>query len=286
MDHVEVRQWLTDALAGGVLPSVLDDLAAAQAPSGASSDPAAQAVRAHLTACDACRTEAGALMTTGALLAAATPDDVLAPVAARERILRTVRETGMVRVPAALGPALAGSPAPVVPVPAAPATSTARRRWRWPLVPALASVAMAAVIVVGLVVVGDVSHQAAVARSEVAALAELASANGRILARPDHGQLPLAGPDGTSRGMVVFSPSSGQLAVWSDDLVGIASGTRYDCFLVQGPSLTLIGWMDDAGDVAYWVGQAPAGVTLGHAGDRIVVQAEVPGASPVLSGTF
>jgi hypothetical protein len=38
--------------------------------------------------------------------------------------------------------------------------------------------------------------------------------------------------------------------------------------------------------VAYWVGQSPAGVTLGHAGDRIVVQADVPGAAPVLSGTF
>jgi hypothetical protein len=44
--------------------------------------------------------------------------------------------------------------------------------------------------------------------------------------------------------------------------------------------------MDSAGNVSYWVGQVPMGVTLGQAGDRIVVQAEVPGATPVLSGTF
>ena len=120
----------------------------------------------------------------------------------------------------------------------------------------------------------------------MAALAELASAQGHILARSDHAQLPLLATDGSSAGMVVFSRSSGQVAVWSHDLVGMASGTRYDCFLVRGSSLTLIGWMDDAGDVAYWVGQAPAGVTLGNAGDRIVVQADEPGAAPVLSGTF
>jgi hypothetical protein len=281
MDHVEVRQWLTDALAGGVLPSVLDDLAAAPGSDGASPDPTADEVRAHLMACDACEAEAGALVTTGALLAAATPDDVLAPVAARERILRTVRETGMVRVPAA------PTPAPVaVGVPVGPAVPAASRLRRWRLVPALASVAMAAIIVGGLFTVANMGHQRDVAQAEVAALGELASASGHILARPDHAQLALVAADGTSMGMVVFSPSSGQLAVWSRDLVGMASGTRYDCFLVRGSSLTLIGWMDTAGDVAYWVGQSPAGVTLGHAGDRIVVQADVPGAAPVLSGTF
>ena len=220
-------------------------------------------------------------MTTGALLAAATPDDVLAPVAARERILRTVRDTGMVRVPAAATPAPAA-----VAVPVAPAAQASSRVRRWRLVPALASVAMAAVIVGGLVTVANMGHQRDIAQAEVAALGELASASGHILARPDHAQLALVAADGTSTGMVVFSPSSGQLAVWSRDLVGMASGTRYDCFLVRGSSLTLIGWMDTAGDVAYWVGQAPAGVTLGHAGDRIVVQADVPGAAPVLSGTF
>jgi len=283
MDHVEVRQWLTDALAGGILPSVLDDLAAPPGAGGAAADPAAEEVRAHLTACDACRAEAGALVTTGVLLAAATPDDVLAPVAARERILRSIHETGMVRVPAASRPPV-GAPAPAAPLAGARPTDPARRRWR--LVPALASVAMAAVIVGGLVMVGNMSHQRDVAQAEVAALGELASASGHILARPDHGQVPLVGADGTSMGMVVFSPSSGQVAVWSRDLAGMASGTRYDCFLVRGSSLTLIGWMDDAGNVAYWIGQAPAGLTLGHAGDRIVVQADAPGAAPVLSGTF
>lgn len=283
MDHVEVRQRLTDALAGGVLPSVLDDLAAAHGAGGSPEEPAAADVRTHLAACAACRAEAGALVTTGALLAAATPDDMLAPVAARERILRTVRETGMVRIPAAAGPALI-APAPATPRLATPAVRSAWRRWR--LVPALASVAMAVIIVGGLVTVGDMSHQRDVAQAEVAALGELASASGHILARPDHAQLPLVGADGSSMGMVVFSPSSGELAVWSHDLAGMASGTRYDCFLVRGTSLTLIGWMDNAGDVAYWIGQAPAGVALGHTGDRIVVQADTPSATPVLSGTF
>ena len=96
----------------------------------------------------------------------------------------------------------------------------------------------------------------------------------------------MAATDGTAGGTIVFSPSSGQVAVWSRDLAGAQSGTQYDCFVARGGSLTLIGWMDRAGDVAYWVGQVPSGVTLGHPGDRIVVQAEQPGARPALSGTF
>jgi hypothetical protein len=271
MDHVEVRQWLADALATGVLPSVLDDPSAtAQATTGGPTDQTAHDVRTHLATCEPCRVEAGALVTTGALLAAAAPDDVRAPIAARERILRSVRETGMVRD---------GAPARPTSIP-----SASTRRWR--LVPAFASAALAVVLVGGLITVGNVGQQRDNARAEVAALAELASASGHILARADHGQLPLSAPSGTSVGMVVFSPSSGQLAVWSRDLVSSTAGTRYDCYLAHGTALTLIGWMDSAGDVSYWVGQVPAGVMLGQASDRIVVQAEVPGATPVLSGTF
>jgi hypothetical protein len=271
MDHVEVRQWLADALAAGTLPSVLDEpRGEAPATTAGPAEQTALEARAHLATCEPCRVEAGALVTTGALLAAATPDDVQAPTAARERILRSVRETGMVR-----GATLA------LPVPAG---STPKRRWR--LVPALAAAALAVILVGGLITVGNVGQQRDSARAEVAALAELASASGHILARSDHAQLPLSAVSGTSGGMVVFSPSSGQLAVWSRDLAGAGNGTRYDCYLAHGASLTLIGWMDSAGDVSYSVGQVPPGVVLGQASDRIVVQAEVPGATPVLSGTF
>ncbi|HTS14152.1 MAG TPA: hypothetical protein VMH24_00675 [Candidatus Sulfotelmatobacter sp.] len=270
MDHVEVRQWLADALAGGLLPSLLDVPVTPGA--GAGGDMvAADAARAHLASCPACRAEAGALVTTGALLAAATPDDVLAPVAARERILRSVRETGMVRTQVATA-------LPVVP------QAPVRRRWR--LLPALAAAAMAVVIVGGLAMVGSIDQQASTAHAEVAALAELATASGHILARPDHAQLSLTAADGTTSGTIVFSPSSGQVAVWSLGLAGTASGTRYDCYLAHGSALTLIGWMDYAGNVAYWVGNVPAGVSLGRAGDRILVQAEAPGAAPAMSGTF
>ena len=271
MDHVEVRQWLADALAAGTLPSVLDEpRGAAQASAAGPTEQTAREVRAHLATCEPCRVEAGALVTTGALLAAATPDDVQAPTAARERILRSVRETGMVRRATLTQPA--------------PAASTPQRRWRF--VPALASAALAVVLVGGLITVGSIGQQRDSARAEVTALAELASASGHILARSDHAQLPLSPVSGTSAGMVVFSPSSGQLAVWSRDLTGAGNGTRYDCYLAHGAALTLIGWMDSAGDVSYWVGQVPTGVTLGQAGDRIVVKAEDPGAMPVLSGTF
>lgn len=271
MDHFEVRQWLADALPGGLLPSLLDEPVRGPGMGAADGDAAAGEVRAHLASCEACRAEAGALVNTGALLAAATPDDVLAPVAARERILRSVRETGMVRTPAM---------APPAPVTKAPA----RRGWR--LLPALTAAAMAVVIVGGLVMVGNVNSDANKARAEVSALAELATASGHILARPDHAQLSLTAADGTSSGTIVFSPSSGQVAVWSRGLAGAGTGTRYDCYLAHGSALTLIGWMDYAGSVAYWVGNVPAGVTLGHGGDRILVQAEAPGAAPALSGTF
>lgn len=273
MDHVEVRQRLADALAAGTLPSVLDEPSgAAHATTQGPTDEAAHDVRDHLATCEPCRVEAGALVTTGALLAAAAPDDVRAPLAARERILRSVRQTGMVR---------GATSAPARP---APARAASPRRWRF--VPALATVALAVVLVGGLITVGNVGQQRDSARAEVTALAELASASGHILARSDHAQLPLSTVSGTSAGMVVFSPSSGQLAVWSRDLAGAGAGTRYDCYLARGASLTLIGWMDSAGNVSYWVGQVPMGVTLGQSGDRIVVQSEVPGATPVLSGTF
>lgn len=268
MDHVEVRQRLADALSAGTLPTLL----AGDPPAdGAGYDDAA-ALGAHMASCAPCRAEAGALVTTGALLAAATPDDVEAPVAARERILRSVRDMGMVRrAPAAVadGSAVRG---PVV------------RRWH--LAAGLVAVALSVVIAGGLVMVASLGGQRDTAQAEVAALADLATASSHILARPDHAQLSLATADGTPGGMLIFSPSSGQVAVWSRALSGAVTGTHYDCFVARGGSLTLIGWMDQAGDVAYWIGQVPVGITLGQAGDRIVVQAEQPGASPALSGTF
>ena len=68
MDHVEVRQWLADALAAGTLPSVLDEPSgAAHATTHGPTDQTAHDVRAHLATCEPCRVEAGALVTTGVL---------------------------------------------------------------------------------------------------------------------------------------------------------------------------------------------------------------------------
>ncbi|MFI5261788.1 MAG: zf-HC2 domain-containing protein [Candidatus Limnocylindrales bacterium] len=268
MDHPEVRQRMADALAAGLLPSLLE---ADPATLGDTSHDETTALRAHLADCAACRSEAGALVTTGALLAVAAPDDVAAPVAARERILRSVREMGMVR------------PTSIPAEPAAP-----RRSWfpRWRLAPVLAAAALSVILVGGVLVVADLGRQRDSARADVTALADLTTASGHILARPDHAQISLATASGTPAGMVVFSPSSGQLAVWSHSLNAAQAGARYDCYLERDGRLTVIGWMEQAGDVAYWVGQVPSGVTLGQAGDRFIVQADHPGASPVLSGTF
>ncbi len=266
MDHAEVRDRLADAL---LAPGGLDALRA---------DPGPEAVRVreHLAGCDACRGEAEALATTGALLAVASPDDLAAPPDARARILAAVRGTGTVRP--------VRTERPAVPV---TSPSGGGRPWRVPrLLAPLAAAGAVIALAGGMLLVADLAGQRDRAQAQLAALVEVATASGQVLAEPDHGQLALQTPAGQRGGTLLFGPTSGQLVVWSRALEPPRAGERYDCYLELAGQRTLVGWMHQAGEMAYWVGEVPAGTPVGIPGQRFLVVSGEDGGTPVLSGTF
>lgn len=280
MDHAEARDRLAEAL---LTPGGLDAALLA-------GDQAAAELRNHLAGCAECRAEVDALDLTGLLLAAGAPDDLPAPPAARARILAAVHETGRPRpvpVTATSPPPVAaslvaapGAAAPPIAAPAAP-------RWRLPrLALPLAAGAMAVLLVAGALLVADLAGQRDRTQRQVAAVVEVVTATGQILATPDHASLALAAPDGARGGTVLYSPSSEQLVVWGRGLDEPASNERYDCYVIHGQQTIPVGYMHQAGDLAYWVGSAPPGTTLGTPGDRFVVISNEAGSEPALSGTF
>ena len=278
MDHAEARDRLADALVapGGLNAALSGD------------DPGATALRDHLAACPTCRAEADALATTGMLLAAAAPDDLPAPPEARERVLAAVRETGRPRAVQASVPEPVVAP---IPPPASPGSATGPRdggrRWRWPrLALPLAAGAMAVLLIAATLAAIDLGSQRDGTQRQLAAVVEVVSATGQILATPDHASLALTATDGTRGGTVLYSPSSGELAVWGRGLGETASTERYDCYVIHDGQAVPVGYMRMAGDLAYWVGNAPSGTPLGTPGDRFVVISSEAGSQPALSGTF
>lgn len=89
MTHAEVVA-LIDAAIG--TPGRLRTLLGAATPEG-------DALRAHLADCPECRAEAGAWQAVDEALVAVTPDTMVAPPAARSRILANVVATGVARGP-------------------------------------------------------------------------------------------------------------------------------------------------------------------------------------------
>jgi hypothetical protein len=275
MDHAEARDRLADAL---LTPGGLDAALLA-------GDQGTAELRDHLAGCAACRAEVDALDLTGLLLAAGAPDDLPAPPAARARILAAVRETGRPRP--LLATATPAPPATAPPVAAAPAALPPAPRWRLPrLALPLAAGAMAVLLLAGALLVGDLAGQRDRTQRQVAAVVEVVTATGQILASPDHASLALSAPDGARGGTVLYSPSSEQLVVWGRGLDETAPDERYDCYVIHGDQTIPVGYMHQAGGLAYWVGSAPSGTTLGAPGDRFVVISNEAGSEPALSGTF
>jgi hypothetical protein len=265
MDHAEARDRLADALLtpGGLDAALLAD------------DPATAELRDHLAGCAECRAEVDALDMTGLLLATGAPDDLPAPADARARILATVKETGRPR------------PVPATVVATPPIAAPAAPRWRLPrLALPFAAGAMAVLLIAGALLVADLAAQRDRTQRQVAAVVEVVAATGQILANPDHASLALSGPDGARGGTVLYSPSSEQLVVWGRGLDETAPGERYDCYVIHGDQTIPVGYMRQAGDLAYWVGSAPPGTSLGSPGDRFVVISNEAGSEPALSGTF
>ncbi len=249
MDHAEARERLADALLaprdGGLEAALVD--------------PSATGVelRAHLAACGPCSREVDALRAVGALLAVAAPDSLSAPPSVRERVMAAVGEIG--------GPA-----AP--PIPLRP-----RRR----LLPLVAAMAAAVVLVAGLtgglVLLGERQE----ADRQVAELGALMAATQAILADPASVRIDLAGPGGS--GSVLIGSSSGRLVAFSSTLPALPAGVRYECYVERGGVRTWIGWMHWNAGLAYWSGPVSGIALPWRPGDRFLVTEGRDGV-PVLVG--
>jgi anti-sigma factor RsiW len=254
MDHADVRAWLADAFFRPGLLRALDD----DHPDAASDDPQVAGLRQHLATCDQCGAELVALRSTAVAL-----DLALGPPAgARERVLARVSELGRERK-------------------AAP-----RRRWWRPtlsLPRAAAALAVFAAIVFGLgAAAGLILSSAGDQPSRLAAV--LAQMDER-LAEPGVLQATLRDGSGSGAGLVVLSPDSQRLAVFTASLEPPSTG-RYECYLERNGERTLIGPMIFEGPVAFWAGPVDTPADAGRPGDRFLVLLGAADGEPRLQTEF
>lgn len=263
MDHDATREQLDLAAAepGGLERLMAGDTATAQV------------VAAHLAGCESCSEELVRLQRSATLIRTAVreipPDDL------RARTLAAVRAQGVARPLAAVAGAAAVTGTGVFPAPAsapdpapvpgpAPAVAVAPRAGRR-IAPALGMVATIAAAVVlsvlttALVVGSRVDDQLAAQADSISALKEVTLTTMSVIAQPDAEHVVLAGvSDPTDTGNLVFSPSTAELAVVATGLQPPPAGYEYRCWVSVDGSRQRVGKMFFAGDLAYWVGTAPA----------------------------
>lgn len=255
MDHAEVRAWLADAFFRPGLLRALDD----DEPDAAVDDPQIYGLRQHLATCAECGTELAALRSTAVAL-----DLALGPPAgARERVLANVSALGRERK-----------------------MKASRRGW-WPLnlsLPrAAAALAVLAAIVFGLgAAAGLILSSSGDQPSRLAAV--LAQLDAR-LAEPGVRQATLRDENGSGAGLVVLSPASHRLAVFTASLEPPPTG-RYECYLERDGERTLIGPMGFEGPVAFWAGPIDSPADAGRPGDRFLVLLGAADGEPRLQTEF
>jgi hypothetical protein len=306
MDHAEVVERIEAAVAG---PGGLARL-------NADASPAAAELRAHVAGCPACAAEWRAWSVVSLGLAAAAPealepraglrDQVLAAAAARPRSPAAAPEVGVVMSTGAPVPSpTAGSlPSPSTtvgggtrsgialgarrprggPTTAPPPAAAGAPRFRWLLMGAAAVVVL---FVAGMILGRQLAGSPETQRGDPGrVLAEAAT----ILQGGGYGLARLETPDGQPGGVVVVSPGSGRLAVWSTVLPAPPDGERYGCWLERDGSRTWVGPMNwtatvDGNGLAHWAGEASPS-DLGLPGDVFIVQLDSEGSQPALTGEF
>lgn len=266
MDHAEVLDRLDAAFVGpGKLWTVEGD-----------GTDEGVALREHLAACAACRTEYEALLATAAVLAAGAPDSLRPPAEARDRLLTRVHELGTPRLGAAQG---AGRGAVVVPF------ARPRRRPRG----VLAGLAVAASIVLFAVgaAVGHFAFPATESASdEISHLASLTGTIDWVLGQPEHRTARLQTPSMTDGGTVLVSADRKWVVVISDALHKPAQGERFGCFVERDGQRTQIGWMQFSDELAYWDGEVSKVSDIGRPGDHLVVVGSAAQGTPELTAAF
>jgi len=263
MDHAEVQARLENAFADGSGITAVEQDASAE---GAE-------VRRHLESCEACGGEYGGWIATARALAAAAPDDMRAPDAARIRILAAAARTTE---------AAETTPSED----AAPGRSRRLVGQGAPHPVALALTAAAAVVlfVAGALLGEPLGITPGTDDREPSA--RIAAAIQRVVAQPDHVTVSLEDARGAAAGTVLFDPASRELVVISDALDPPPGDARYECFLERDGTRTWVGRMRIEYGTAWWVGPMEEPSDAGTSGDRFVIVLGGGSGPPVLGGEF
>jgi anti-sigma-K factor RskA len=279
MDHAEAHERIADL---AIEPRRLVDLELDPSPEELD-------LLAHVAGCATCRAELDAWRRTHeAVLEAAITGGV-----ATESQLDRGLSKGNLEPPADLRAAVAAIPGrsprlldPVDGAAAAPLVAAKRRR------PARQVVALAAVIVVGLIIglgafAFDQTRHADLAQDQIKGLTALSTSVDRVLRDAGHTSVALIGLDGSPAGTAAWS--SDEIVVITTALTPPGPGAEYRCWVDRDGKRTAIGVMRFADDIAYWWGPMgryedlplDGGGTLGVSLELI---GEDGGNAPILTG--
>ena len=205
-----------------------------------STEPSDVALREHVAGCVACRADLDAWRDLQRSIADSLPADERAANAAV--------------IPVELPPSLRAATIDAIRRPQ-PGLVSAGSGWTRNRPRLVAWLSIAASIVVlagaGLFTVDQVNQRAA-AEADARALTGALAAVDRVLGEPYHRAVALTTSAGVAAGSISWS--SHDLVVLTTALVAPATGQRYRCWLEDGGSSVPIGWMEFAGQTAYWVG--------------------------------
>ena len=255
MDHDATREQLELA---AIEPGGIDRLIAGDTAS-------AQAVAAHLAGCPDCTDELARLERASRLIAATVRE--MPPVDLRERTMATVRALGRARGASPVAAAGVPEPAmgPIALAPAPPITTTrpkqagSGRRAALGWIAAIAAAVVLSVATTSILVGGRVDQRLADQTDTIHTLQEVTTATLRVAAEPDARHVALTGASDPSLvGSLVFSPSTSDLVVVATGLAQPPAGQEYRCWVERAGQRERVGRMFFSGDLAYWIGSAPA----------------------------
>jgi hypothetical protein len=272
MDHADALEQIEIAAAE---PDGLERLMAGDTPE-------ATLVAGHLAGCPACAAELVRIERTARLARSAIRD--LPDPALRDRTLAFVRAVGRDRSAATVTvPAAVAALPPIAPV-SLPAARAARRSW---LAAGMAA-SLLIVAVLGFAAGGALRPAGSGGDNDAAAQAAVTATMMRIATHPDTVRITLASTTGgDTAGWVLFSPSSGEVAMLATGLGPAPAGTTYACWIESGGTRRRIGVLYADGGTGTWVGpvtglaDVPAGATFGIS----LVPAGGGTGTPVLQGS-
>lgn len=250
MDHATTRESLELA---AVEPDGLDRLHAGDTPE-------AQAVAAHLAGCPACTDELARLERTATLLRTTLRE--LPEPDLKGRTLDVVRAAGVPRAVAGLEAA-----APPVPIARRQATTGGRGRAALGWIATLAAAVLISVVATTVIVGARVDERIASQTDTINALETVTLATFQLSAQPDARRVAMEGRGNGAYGQLIFSPSTSEVVVVATGLTEPPAGAEYRCWVEEAGDRERVGKMFFSGDLAYWVGPAPA--VEGLVGDAI-----------------